>query len=207
MATDTSEGKPDDELDETEDAPEPRTEEQAKPAAPRRTRWWLWLTIIFLVLVLAVVGLGWYTSVLRERVEALQTEVDAAQQQAGSLSTAASAVANELVPLAQESALVAKLRQASGDPEGAAGALHRAKEIADMAHRLTPTGRPASLSEIEQQIAEVEAALSARAPSEALDEAVDEGATEAEAPADEARSGDEGAAEAPPGPEEAPSEE
>lgn len=177
MAMDASDSKPDDELETMEDEPEPQTEEKpepAEPAAPRKRRWWLWLTIIFLVLVLAVVGLGWYTSVLQERVAALQAEVDTAQQQAGSLSTAASAVANELVPLAEESALVAKLRQASGDPEGAAGALHRAKEIADMARRLTPTGRPARLSEVEQQVADVEAALSSRGETEMPEEEADE---------------------------------
>ena len=104
---------------------------------------------------------------------------------------AASAVAGELVPLAEESALVAKLRQASGDPEGAAGALHRAKDIADMARRLTPTGRPARLSEIEQQVADVEAALSGPAEPEAPDEEADEGAEEAP----EAETPEEGVAE------------
>jgi hypothetical protein len=167
MQSEVNEDKQDDELDETEDAPKTKTDTEAEPAPSRKPRWGLWLFVLFLVLVLAVVGLGWYASTLRDQVGQLKAELDGAQQQAGSLEMAVSAVAGDLMPLAEESVLVAKLRQASGDPEGAAGALHRAKQIADMARRLTPTGGPAKLAEIEGLIGEVETALSKRtAPAE-----------------------------------------
>jgi len=110
------------------------------------------------------------------------------------------------MPVAEESVLVAKLRQDSGDPEGAAGALHRAKQIAEMARRLTPAGRPAKLSEVEQQIAEVEAALGGAEP-ETPGDGADEGTEGAEAPSEEAPSADEAGGDASSEPEDAPSEE
>ncbi len=191
MGSEVNEGKQDDELEETEDV-EPEAGEKVEPAAPPRRRWGLWLFVLFLVLALAVVGLGWYASYLRQQVGGLKAQLDEAEQQAGGLATTASAVANELMPLAEESVLVAKLRQGSGDPEGAAGALHRAQTIADMARRLTPTGRPARLGGIEQQIGEVEAALAGGGEPEGPEEEADAGAQEdegapreAEGPAEE----------------------
>jgi hypothetical protein len=203
MDTEANEDKQDDELEETEEVSEPETADKAEPAVPRKPRWGLWLFVLFLVLALAVVGTGWYASYLQQQVAELKIQLDEAEQKAGNLGTAASAVANELMPLAEENVLVAKLRERSGDPEGTAGALHRAKTIAEMARRLTPAGRPAKLSEIEQQIAEVEAALGGGAEPETSEEEADEGAEEPdEEPAEPA----EGAVEESAGPEPATEE-
>ncbi len=173
MAPEANEGKQDDELEETEDAAEPETDDKVEPAAPRKRRWGLWLFVLFLVLVLAVVGVGWYASYLRDEVAGLKAQLGEAEQTAGSLATAATAVASELMPLAEESVLVAKLRQGSGNPEEAVGALHRAKAFAEMARRLTPTRRPAKLGDIEQQIAEVEKALVGAGEPETSEEQAD----------------------------------
>lgn len=207
MDPEANEDRQDDELEATEDAPEPEAEEKVEPAAPRKRSWGLWLFVLFLVLVLAVVGIGWYASYLQRQVVELKAQLDEAEQKAGSLATTASAVANELMPLAEESALVAKLRQTSGDPEGAAGALYQARKIADMARRLTPTGAPAKLSEIERKITEVEAALRGGGESGGTEQETDEGAEAAEGPAEETPSADEAAVEAPSESEGAPSEE
>lgn len=166
MELEADEATQDDDLEETESDLEASPADAAEPTAPHKRRWWLFWTIVFLVLALAVVGLGWYASDLRDQVAGLKADIDAVQQQAGTQQTAASAVANELMPLAEEHVLVAKLRQAAGNPDGAAGSLHQAKRLAEMARRLAPVGGPAKLGEIEQLIGEVETAMGKREPAE-----------------------------------------
>ena len=127
------------------------------PAAARRSGWMVW-TLIVLVLLAAAVALGWYASQLRTEVAELKGQIESAKTQATGMQATASKVAQEVVPLVEEQATLAKLRAASGDREGAAYSLSLAKRYADMAERLAGGTPPASLAAAKALIAEAEQA-------------------------------------------------
>jgi hypothetical protein len=135
--------------------------EKPKPAArpatagtPQRDSGWMVWALTVLLLLLTVIGVGWYANEQRMQVKDLKDQVETAKTQATGTQATAGGVADDLAPLVEEQLAIAKVREAAGDAEGAKYALLLAKRYADMADKLsgqTPSGK---LQELQAQIEE-----------------------------------------------------
>lgn len=148
---------------------EKRDKPPAKPPAqpPRRRKAWPIVTLIILVLLVVAAGLGWYAYELRERVAALNEEIGNVKAQASGMQATAAKAAEELLPLVEEQATVAKIRAAAGDAEGAKYALAMAKRYADIAERLSSGSPSSKLRELRGLIEQTEKGLSTPSPAKA----------------------------------------
>jgi cell division septation protein DedD len=165
--------------------PRPAPRPVAAERAQRNGGWMVWALIVLLLLA-AVIGVGWYANVQRMQVADLKGQLETAKTQATGMQATAAKAAVELLPLVEEQATLAKLRAASGDTEGAKYSLGLAKRYADMAERLSAGSRPGKLDELNGLIGEAEKALGGGAATAAPSEpaaAPTEPATGGEQPA------------------------
>jgi len=138
-----------------ESAPKPAPKPSA-PAAGRKRSCWPTVVVILVVLLAAAVGLGWYATRLRGQVAALKGELETLKTQATGMEATAGNVADDMLPLIEEHATIAKLRATAGDAEGAKYSLMLAKRYADMAERLSADSPSSKLRGLKAQIEETE---------------------------------------------------
>ncbi|MBM3497318.1 MAG: hypothetical protein FJX74_01485 [Armatimonadetes bacterium] len=138
-------------------APVAKSTAPAPAPAGKRSPWAI-VTVIILVLLAAAVGLGWYASELRTQLSAAKEELETVKTQATGMQATAGNVADDLAPVIEEHATVAKLRAAAGDVEGAKYSLLVARRYAEMAERLSAGSPSSKLRELTALIEETEKA-------------------------------------------------